>query len=94
MILDSAHNKKHVLEEMNLYASLVSPGSYLLVQDSNVNGHPVKPDYGPGPMEHWKNFWKRMKGLRLIAIVKDCFLQCIREVISSGYCSITEMRQG
>ena len=35
--LDSCHNYEHVLREMNLYAPLVSPGSYLVVQDTYLD---------------------------------------------------------
>lgn len=50
-ILDSDHSKNHVLAEMKLLRRLLSPGDYLIVEDSNVNGHPVLPGWGPGPYE-------------------------------------------
>jgi cephalosporin hydroxylase len=56
VILDSDHSASHVARELSEYAGFVTPGSYLIVEDTNINNHPVLPAFGPGPMEAVSSF--------------------------------------
>ena len=51
VVLDSDHTKEHVITEMDEYHQFVAPWNYMIVEDTNINNHPVRADFGPGPWE-------------------------------------------
>jgi cephalosporin hydroxylase len=57
-ILDSNHSKEHVLAEMLSLRGVLKAGDYLVVEDSNVNGHPVFHAFGPGPYEAIQEYFR------------------------------------
>ncbi len=51
VVLDADHGKSSVQLELQLVTRLTMPGDYVIVEDSNLNGHPAYPGWGPGPWE-------------------------------------------
>jgi cephalosporin hydroxylase len=54
VVLDANHHADHVLQEMRLYAPLVTPGNYMIVEDTNIGYW--KPEWEPGPMRAVEQF--------------------------------------
>jgi cephalosporin hydroxylase len=54
--LDSKHSRDHVLEELHTWAPFVTKDQFLIVEDTNINGNPVRPGWGPGPKEALEAF--------------------------------------
>jgi len=68
VVLDSDHSKQHVARELELYAPFVTPGSYLIVEDTNVDTV-IHPDGEPGAASAVKEFLKTHSEF---FIDKDC----------------------
>ena len=69
VILDSDHTMPHVFKELTAYSDLVTPGQYLIVEDCNIHGHPVRTDQPPGPYEAVQKWIPKNEGF---VIDKTC----------------------
>jgi len=74
VILDSDHSKTHVLKELKIYNELVTKGQYMIVEDSNINGHPVYESFGGGPMEAIEEFMKDNNDFKIDTKLENKFL--------------------
>lgn len=51
MILDSGHDANLVSHELENLTPILKSGDYPVVEETIVNGHLVRPDFGPAPWE-------------------------------------------
>jgi cephalosporin hydroxylase len=58
-IVDSDHSLDHVLGELLLLREITAAGDYVVVEDGNLNGHPVMPGWGPGPLEALAKYFQQ-----------------------------------
>jgi len=56
VILDSDHSQSHVAAELEIYAPLVTPSSYCLVQDGIIDVLPLMENARPGPLHSIDDF--------------------------------------
>jgi cephalosporin hydroxylase len=59
VVLGGRADRHHTSAQFEAYAPLVPVGSYVVVTDTIVNGHPVWPAFGPGPLEGVKQILNR-----------------------------------
>lgn len=76
LILDSDHAAAHVLGELNVLVPLLQQGDYLIVEDTIVNGHPVRPEFGPGPLEAVEEYLRQNPGRLMPDTAREAKFGC------------------
>ena len=51
VVLGSCGSRPRMVKEFRAYSPLVPVGSYVVMEETIVGGHPVWPSFGPGPAE-------------------------------------------
>lgn len=59
VVLDSDHSAAHVLRELELYAPMVSPGHYLVVEDTIIHWMHANAGYEGSPWDAVQEWWAR-----------------------------------
>ncbi|QFU74240.1 cephalosporin hydroxylase [Halioglobus maricola] len=61
VLLDADHKAPFKHEEMRCYSRFVTPGSYMIAEDTCFDAFPAFPEYGPGPAAAVKKFMQGNK---------------------------------
>jgi cephalosporin hydroxylase len=75
VLLDSLHTKEHVLKELKLYSPFVSPGSYIIVNDTHLEMMKFM-DTGSGPLRAVQDFLKENKEFAIDPDLPGTLLSC------------------
>lgn len=59
VVLDSDHSREHVLKELEIYSKFVTPGNYLIVEDTNEINYYDSPEMGQSAKEALEEFLGR-----------------------------------
>ena len=71
LILDSDHSARHVKRELDAWIPRLRSGDYVLVEDTVVNGNPVRPEHGPGPLEAVRQFIEENPGVLIADTARE-----------------------
>ncbi len=86
LMLDSDHTASHVFKELTAWVPQLRAGDYLIVEDTIVKGHPVRPEFGPGPMEAIVAYLAANPGRLLADDAREAKFSCT--VAARGYYKI------
>jgi cephalosporin hydroxylase len=75
VLLDSLHTREHVLKELKLYSSFVSPGSYVIVNDTHLETMNIM-DAGSGPLRAVKDFLNETKEFTIDPDLPGTIISC------------------
>lgn len=62
LILDSDHTRDNVYAELAAVTPFLRSGDRVIVEDGNINGNPVAPAWGPGPLEAIRDYFRDFPG--------------------------------
>lgn len=65
VILDSDHTKEHVLKELEIYSKMVSVGSFIIVEDTNISDFPVHGIEGESSLEAVIEFMQKNDNFKI-----------------------------
>lgn len=83
VVLDSDHSEFHVYHELKAIVPRMKSGDYLVVEDTLVNGHPIKENHGPGPWEAIERFKEEFPGVLIPDLGRE--FKFLATVSPNGY---------